>query len=131
MNAGSTVQKPAIAVLFIRQVLVVLVVSMALAAWDLNIALALAAGALLHILPHTYLAIRTFRYRGAAQIQRAYISTNQGLVGKWLLFATGLALIFRFWTQVHLPALFIGYLIAQIGSWIVYAVLINRPLRGK
>ena len=114
-----------------RQVLVVLAVSAALAVWDQSIALALAAGAFLHILPHTYLAIRAFRYRGAAQIQHTYISTNQGLVGKWLLFATGLALIFRFWTEVHLLALFIGYLIAQIGSWIVYAILINRPLRGK
>jgi|GEM_PF-843498 F0F1-type ATP synthase assembly protein I len=128
---GSTIPQPAFAGLFFGQAGVVLSVALALAIWSQAVALAFAAGALLHILPQTYLAIRAFRYRGAAQIQHTFISTNQGLVGKWLLFATGLALTFRFWTDVHLPALFIGYLLAQMGSWIVYPILINRPLRGK
>ena len=130
-SKGSTVPKPDLASLFIRQLLVVAMVGAALIAIDFKIAMAWIVGALLYILPQTYFAIRAFRYRGAAQMQHAYLSTNQGLMGKWLLFATGLVLVFRFWPEVSLPALFIGYLLAQIGGWISYTILINRPLGGK
>ncbi len=130
-SKGSTVPKPDLAGLFIRQLLVVALVGAGVAAIDFKIAMAWVVGALLYILPQTYFAIRAFRYRGAAQMQHVYLSTNQGLMGKWLLFATGLALVFRFWPEVSLPALFIGYLLAQIGGLISYTILINRPLGGK
>lgn len=68
---------------------------------------------------------------GALNIQRAYISTNQGLTGKLLLLSVGFALVFKFWPEVSLTALFLGYLLLQISSWILYPILFNRPFDGK
>lgn len=127
-ESGSTIPAPAIGIVVQIQLLVLVLLIAVLAFIDLQLAVAIAAGGMLHLVPQTYFTIRTFRYRGANNIHRAYISASQGLMMKFLMLAVGLALIFKFWQGVSLPVLLAGYLAMQVSSWVLYPILINRPL---
>jgi len=113
-----------------RQVGLLIIMSLLVSVYDINVAYAFIVGASLHVFPNTYFALRTFLHMGAQNIHRAYISSNQGLAGKMLLTAIGFALVYKFWPAVSLTALFTGFLIMQVSSWILYPILINRPFNN-
>ena len=130
VRAGNTIPRPNVGKVIKWQVGLIAICGCLLAIITVDVAFAFITGASLHVFPHAYFALRTFRHMGASNIHRAYISTNQGLTGKLMLFAVGFALVFKFWPNVSLTALFLGYLILQISSWFLYPVLINRPPGG-
>jgi len=124
------VSGPKVSWVLIRQLGLMLVIGFLLSIYDIYIAAAFIVGGSLHVFPNTYFALRTFLHMGAQNIRRAYISTNQGLVGKMLLTATGFALVYKFWPAASLIALFIGYMMMQVSSWVLYPILINSPLKN-
>jgi len=70
----------------------------------------LALGGLLAIIPNLYFAAYAFRYSGARSTALIARSFYRGEAGKFTLTLLGFAGIFLVFKEVHVAALFIGYI---------------------
>lgn len=107
----------------IAQLLILLVASLLLGTLDVIAAYSLALGGLVAVLPQAYFAVRVFRHRGAKSANAIAKSSYRGEIGKYLLSATGFALIFSLVEAVHALAVFVGFcamlVIQTIGAWLL------------
>lgn len=85
--------------------------------WNLKIAGSFAVGGTICVLPNIYLYRRVFSYFGARQAKQIVKAFYWGEATKFILIAGGfLGSIYIPW--IFVPALFFGFLVAQIAFWV-------------
>ena len=87
--------------------------------WGQEAAVGAFLGGLLVWLPNSYFAFRAFRYRGARAAKLIVRSFYAGAAGKMFLTAGMFTLVFVNVRPLNAPALFIGFTLVQMLSWIV------------
>jgi len=126
---GAEIARPPVHRITLAQLATLTIVCLPLSAYDPVIARSTGAGGLVAIVPQAWFATLAFRRRGAGMARAAARSAYTGEVGKFLLSAAGLALVFATLRPLSGPAVFAGYLamlgIQIFGSWLLLA----RPAR--
>ncbi len=84
----------------------------------------LVAGAIIQIVPHTVLALRSFA--SSFGDRDAVRAIYRGMNEKFLLTVCAFALVFKFWLEVNPLLFFIGYGVLQVSVWFVTPFLFNR-----
>ena len=107
---GAVAAKPPVHRVFIAQGVLLAVAAAVVALAGLpKVAVSLVLGGILHLLPSMYFARQVFRFSGARAAQRIAQSFYRGELGKFVLTASGFALVFLVVDGLNPPALFAGY----------------------
>ncbi len=120
---GAELARPPVHRITLAQLATLLILCLALLAYDAVIAWSLAAGGLIAIIPQAYFAHLAFRWRGAQSARAMARSSYAGEIGKFLLSVAGFAVVFATVRPIDGLSVFIGYLVMlaiQItGSWLL------------
>lgn len=112
------------------QLAVVLPIVLVLSLFGWVPAYSVALGAAVYIVPNAYFTLYAFRYRfnGADDNAARWItrSFNRGEFSKLALAAAGFALVFRFVSPLHIPALFTGFCSMVACQWYIAAAIAKR-----
>lgn len=102
----------------ITQIIITLLISILVwMIWNLKVAGSFAVGGIICVLPNIYLYRRVFSYFGARQAKQIVKAFYWGEATKFLMIGAGfLGAIYIPWIQA--PALFLGFLAAQIAFWL-------------
>jgi ATP synthase protein I len=106
---GAGTVKPPVHRVFVAQFIVLFVVSGLAACYRYEWALSLLLGGLIHLLPSIYFARQVFKFSGASAAHRVTQSFYRGEMGKFILTATGFALVFSLVERLSPAALFAGF----------------------
>jgi ATP synthase protein I len=110
---------------FIAQFVVLLLVFGITACLRLDLAVSLFLGGLIHLIPNMFFARQVFRFSGAKAAHRVTQAFYRGELGKFILTATGFALVFSLVKTVNPAALFAGFGVMLVS----HAVLVARLSR--
>lgn len=108
-----------IKVLLVWQLIAALVVGTIGLNWDRSASVGALAGGLIAWLPNCYFAFRAFRYRGARAARLIVRSFYAGAAGKMFLTAGLFTLVFVNLRPLNAPAVFAGFVVVQLVSWVV------------
>ncbi|MGB0360228.1 MAG: ATP synthase subunit I [Endozoicomonas sp.] len=122
-------QSPPVYRIFVTQVVVCTVLSLALFSLGTYFALSSLLGGLCCALPNAYFILKVFRFRGARSAKKIVSSFYRGEAGKLVLTATGFILIFTQLEVVEPFALFGTFAIVQAVSWFA-PLLVVRQRKG-
>lgn len=86
------------------------------------------SGGFIAWLPNCYFAFRAFRYRGARAARQIVHSFYAGVAGKVLLTASLFILVFSTFNPLNAPAVFMGFLLVQMVSWVVPVLVSQRQI---
>ncbi len=121
--AGAEIARPPVHRITLAQLATLLIVCPALLAYDQTVALSVAAGGLIAIIPQAWFAMLAFRWRGARSARAIARSSYAGETGKFMLSVAGFAVVFAMVRPISGPAVFAGYLamlaIQIVGSWLL------------
>lgn len=121
--AGAEIARPPVHRITLAQLATLLIVCLALLAYDRTVAGSVAAGGLVAIIPQAYFAMLAFRWRGARSARAIARSSYAGETGKFLLSVAGFAVVFATVRPISGLAVFAGYLVMLaiqiIGSWLL------------
>lgn len=126
-KTANTIPRPPVHKVVAAQCAIAILMSLLGWLFGQTIALSLLLGCLAHVIPHTYFAIRAFRYTGARQTRNVVRASYQGMAGKLVLTACIFAVTFKLWLDVSVWALFAGFIGMQIVTGWLNTILINRP----
>ena len=93
----------------------------ALLAWvikDTTAALSAALGALVCWLAHCYFAWQSFRTAGARASRQVMLNMYRGMLGKFAIVIVGFILILSNVKPLSAVALFCGFILVQVMSWV-------------
>jgi ATP synthase protein I len=120
---GAAIARPAVHRITVIQVIVLVVVCGVLRPLDPVLALSMAAGGLIAIVPQAYFALRVFSRRGARSARHIARASYAGEIGKFVLAVAGFGLVFALLRPIEGWAVFAGYggmLIIQVtGAWLL------------
>lgn len=121
--AGAEIARPPVHRITLAQLATLFILCIPLYVYDSTIALSLAAGGLVAIIPQAYFAMLAFRWRGARSASAIARSSYAGETGKFLLSVAGFAVVFATVRPISGLAVFAGYLVMLviqiIGSWLL------------
>jgi len=121
--AGAEIARPPVHRITLAQLAILTLVCLPLMAYREVVALSLAAGGLIAIVPQAYFALLAFRWRGARSARAIARSSYAGEAGKFLLSVAGFALVFATVRPISGLAVFAGYLamlaVQITGSWLL------------
>lgn len=120
---GAEIARPPVFRITLAQLSALVVMCLVLLAFDTVRAYSALCGGLIAILPQSYFAALTFRWRGAKSARAIARSGYIGEVGKFLLSVAGFAAVFVAMRPIDGAAVFAGYLamlaIQITGSWLL------------
>ena len=122
----ATIETPPVSRIAITQLAVLLVAVIGIAPVDVTLAYSILIGGVIQIGPHTYFTWMAFRYVGARQAPKILRSIHKGEMGKLVLTAVLFALVFKFVKPLHLPALFLTYIVMVFVQWFCASRLLNH-----
>ncbi len=121
--AGAEIARPPVHRITLAQLATLTIVCIPLFAYDATVAVSVAAGGLVAVIPQAYFALLAFRWRGAQSARAIARSSYAGETGKFLLSVAGFAVVFAMVRPISGPAVFAGYLamlaIQIFGSWLL------------
>lgn len=118
MSHGRKITNPVLYTLAV-QLLVVLPVCALILAFNKLVATSFMLGAIVYVVPNAYFTLYAFRYRGSESAHQIVRSFNTGEYGKLALAAMGFALVYRFVTPLHAPAMFAGFCSMIVLQWFI------------
>ncbi|MEP4145854.1 MAG: ATP synthase subunit I [Halioglobus sp.] len=120
---GAEIARPPVHRITLAQLAILIIVCLAVLAFDQVAASSVAAGGMIAIVPQAYFAHLAFRWRGAKSARAMARSSYAGEIGKFLLSVAGFALVFATLRPIDGLSVFAGYMamlaIQIIGSWLL------------
>lgn len=108
-----------IKMLLIWQLLAALMAGLTGLYWGWPAAVGALSGGFVAWLPNCYFAYKAFRHRGARAAQLIVRSFYAGAAGKMILTAGLFTLVFVNLRPLNAPAVFMGFVVVQLVSWVV------------
>lgn len=123
LMSGAEIARPPVHRITLAQLALLVPLCFLLLAIDEVCAYSVACGGLVAILPQAWFAFQVFRRRGAGVARTVAGAGSAGFIAKFLLSATGFAVVFAMVRPIDGLAVFAGYLamlvIQLFGSWVL------------
>ena len=120
---GAEIKRPPIHRITVAQSVVLVMLCLIVQLIDWVQAYSVLSGGLIAILPQAYFAARVFRRTGAQSAKAMARASYSGEIGKFVLTASGFAVVFASVNPINGLAVFTGYLIMLViqitGSWML------------
>ena len=120
---GAEIARPPVHRITLAQLALLVPLCLFLLVIDEVSAYSVASGGLVAILPQAWFGFQVFRRRGAGVARTVAGASSAGFIAKFLLSATGFAIVFAMVRPIDGLAVFAGYLamllIQFLGSWML------------
>jgi ATP synthase protein I len=123
---GAQLARPPLLGIFVAQLTVLIIVSVALLLVDTTSAYSALLGGLIAIVPNAYFARWAFRYTGAQAVVEVARSFYRGEAGKFLLTALLFAAVFALVKPLNAVIVFLAYIVLIALNWMLALRYVNR-----